>query len=66
MPGYMDELCSNADVKRNPGLMLALLEIIAAEKHGANIGVLMPYADSLKSWRIGMRSFGRNRWAKSS
>ena len=23
--GYMDELCSNADVKKNPGLMLALL-----------------------------------------
>ena len=44
--GYMDELCSNADVKKNPGLMLALLEIIAAEKHGANIGVLMPYQHS--------------------
>ena len=59
--GYMDELCSNADVKRNPGLMLALLEIIAAEKHGANIGVLMPYADSLKF----MADWYAQLWAES-
>lgn len=45
---FMDELCSVADVKRNPALMLAGLEVLAMEKHGANIGVLMPYADSLK------------------
>ena len=57
----MDELCSNADVKRNPGLMLALLEIIAAEKHGANIGVLMPYADSLKF----MADWYAQLWAES-
>ena len=59
--GYMDELCSNADVKKNPGLMLALLEIIAAEKHGANIGVLMPYADSLKF----MADWYAQLWAES-
>lgn len=45
---YMDELCSDPDLKKNPALMSAALEIIAMEKHGANISVLMPYADSLK------------------
>ena len=45
---YMDELCSAADPMKNPGLMLAGLEVLAMENHGANIGVLMPYADSLK------------------
>ena len=43
----MDELCDNKDVMRNPALMCATLELIAMNK-GANIGVLMPYADSLK------------------
>lgn len=41
--------------------MLALLEIIAAEKHGANIGVLMPYADSLKF----MADWYAQLWAES-
>ncbi|MBO4563223.1 MAG: glucose-6-phosphate isomerase [Clostridia bacterium] len=44
---YMDELCDNDSVKENPALMYALLETLAMEK-GANIGVMMPYADSLK------------------
>ena len=45
---YMDELCSEPELKKNPALMSAALEITAMEKHGANISVLMPYADSLK------------------
>ena len=44
----MDHLCSNEEPEKNPALMLAGLEVLAMEKHGANIGVLMPYADSLK------------------
>lgn len=44
---YMDALCNNNDVLKNPALTLAGLETIAMEK-GANIGVLMPYTDSLK------------------
>ena len=43
----MDELCDNENIEENPALMYAVLETIAMEK-GANIGVLMPYADSLK------------------
>ena len=44
----MDCICSTDDPEKNPALMLAGLEVLAMEKHGANIGVLMPYADSLK------------------
>ncbi len=44
---YMDALCDNEDPNANPALMLAGLEVIAMNK-GANVGVLMPYADSLK------------------
>ena len=44
---YMDRLCDNEDVTRNPALMCATLELLAMNK-GANVGVLMPYADSLK------------------
>ena len=43
----MDELCDNDNIEENPALMYALLETIAMRK-GANVGVLMPYADSLK------------------
>ena len=43
----MDALCDNDDVYHNPALMYAALETAAMEK-GANVGVLMPYADSLK------------------
>ncbi len=45
---YMDELCKEKDPRKNPAYMLAALEVIAMEKKGCNIGVLMPYADSLK------------------
>ncbi len=43
----MDELCSNTSVFDNPALVCAALEVLAMKK-GANISVLMPYADSLK------------------
>ncbi len=43
----MDVLCDSEHIEDNPALMYALLEVIAMRK-GANIGVLMPYADSLK------------------
>ena len=45
---YMDELCAQKEIRKNPAYMLAALEVIAMEKKGCNIGVLMPYADSLK------------------
>ncbi|MCL1995412.1 MAG: glucose-6-phosphate isomerase, partial [Defluviitaleaceae bacterium] len=44
---YMDELCKNDDVFKNPALMYAVLNYLSMEK-GQNISVLMPYADSLK------------------
>ena len=44
---YMDKICSNKDVKKNPALMSALLEYLAMQD-GKNISVMMPYADSLK------------------
>ena len=43
----MDKLCDNDNVYENPALLSAALELLAMNK-GANIGVLMPYADSLK------------------
>lgn len=43
----MDKLCDSENAEENPALMYALLETIAMRK-GANVGVLMPYADSLK------------------
>lgn len=58
---YMDTLCSNEDPMKNPALMLAGLEVLAMEKHGANIGVLMPYADSLKY----MADWYAQLWAES-
>ena len=59
--GYMDMLCSEEDPAKNPALMLAGLEVLAMEKHGANIGVLMPYADSLKY----MADWYAQLWAES-
>lgn len=44
---YMDKICKNKDVRKNPALMSALLEYLAMQK-GKNISVMMPYADSLK------------------
>ena len=44
---YMDELCKNDDVFKNPAYMYSLLHYISMKK-GKNISVMMPYADSLK------------------
>lgn len=44
---YMDALCSERDALKNPAYTLAALEVLAMEQ-GCNIGVLMPYADSLR------------------
>jgi glucose-6-phosphate isomerase len=44
---YMDELCQNGDIYKNPAYMYALLHYIGINK-GRNISVVMPYADSLK------------------
>ena len=43
----MDEKCKVGDVWANPALALASLQYIAMKK-GKNIGIIMPYADSLK------------------
>ncbi len=44
---FMDKVCMNPNVKKNPALLLALLQY-ESMKNGKNIGVMMPYADSLK------------------
>lgn len=44
---YMDKLCKNKDVKQNPALLTALLQVLSMKK-GKNISVMMPYADGLK------------------
>lgn len=61
----MDKLCEEKDVRKNPAYMLAALEVIAMEKMGCNIGVMMPYADSLKfiaDWyaQLWAESLGKN------
>ena len=44
---YMDEITQNENVFENPAYLMGALQV-AAMKRGANIHVLMPYADSLK------------------
>ena len=44
---FMDKLCKYKDYKKNPALILALLQYLSM-KNGKNISVMMPYADSLK------------------
>ncbi len=56
----MSEACRTADVRKNPALMTAYLQCKAMEK-GANISVMMPYADSLKY----MSDFYCQIWAES-
>ncbi|MCH5157096.1 MAG: glucose-6-phosphate isomerase [Clostridiales bacterium] len=43
----MDRKCKTNDMWRNPALAIATLQYISI-KSGKNIGVIMPYADSLK------------------
>lgn len=44
---FMDEICRNDDIYKNPAYMYAILNYIGLEK-GKNVCVVMPYADSLK------------------
>jgi glucose-6-phosphate isomerase len=57
---YMDVLCSERDAFKNPAYALAALEVLAMEQ-GCNIGVLMPYADSLRF----MSDWYAQLWAES-
>lgn len=57
---YADELCTNRNVWANPGATLAILEKLAMDA-GCNIGVMMPYADSLKF----MADWYAQLWAES-
>lgn len=45
---WMDALCQEEDLWKNPGWMAGVLLYIAMERKGKNIQVIMPYADSLK------------------
>lgn len=45
----MDQSCLSADLWQNPALLSSVLKFLAAEKHGRDIEVFMPYADYLKS-----------------
>ena len=63
---FMQELCENTNIKRNPALMSALLQYIAMDKYGKNISVMMPYADSLQfiaDWyaQLWAESLGKNK-----
>ena len=61
---YMDGLCSKPSLAKNPALACAVLQVMAM-KRGKNIGVMMPYADSLKlmaDWycQLWAESLGKN------
>lgn len=61
---YMDGICSKPSITKNPALALAVLQYLAMQK-GKNIGVVMPYADSLKymaDWycQLWAESLGKN------
>ncbi|MEG1525215.1 MAG: glucose-6-phosphate isomerase [Clostridia bacterium] len=58
---FMDGLCDQQrDVWKNPAYMMATLQYVAMQR-GCNIGVLMPYADSLKY----MSDWYAQLWAES-
>ncbi|HHU77860.1 MAG TPA: glucose-6-phosphate isomerase [Clostridiales bacterium] len=57
---YMDEICKEEDVYKNPAYMAATLQYLAM-KDGKNISVMMPYADSLKY----MADWYAQLWAES-
>lgn len=57
---YMDKLCLESDIRKNPAYMLATLQV-AAMGRGMNISVMMPYADSLKY----MADWYAQLWAES-
>jgi glucose-6-phosphate isomerase len=45
----MDKACQTAELYQNPALLNATLKYLAAENHGRQLEVFMPYADYLKS-----------------
>lgn len=57
---YMDELCQENDISKNPAFLGAILQYIAIQ-NGKNISVMMPYADSLKY----MADWYAQLWAES-
>ncbi len=51
----MDQACQNDDIWQNPAMLNAFLKFAAAEKHGRDIEVMMPYGDymqSISEWYI--------------
>lgn len=57
---YMDEICKEEDINKNPAYMAATLQYLAMQD-GKNISVMMPYADSLKF----MADWYAQLWAES-
>ncbi len=57
---YMQEICEEEDMRKNPGWMAGILGYLLMTK-GKNIEVLMPYADSLKY----MADWYAQLWAES-
>ena len=57
---YMDELCNEHNIYKNPAHMYALIHYIAMQR-GMPISVMMPYADSLKY----MSDWYAQLWAES-
>ncbi len=57
---YMDEICKEEDISKNPAYMAATLQYLAMQD-GKNISVMMPYADSLKF----MADWYAQLWAES-
>ncbi len=62
--GYMDYLCRQPSMRKNPALMCAVLQIASMEQ-GKNVGVMMPYSDNLKyiaDWycQLWAESLGKN------
>lgn len=62
----MDEACRSGDLWQNPALLNATLKYLAAERHGYDIEVFMPYGDRLRAvaeWYIQLlaESLGKRR-----
>lgn len=62
---YMDKLCKQKSMYKNPALLSAVLQVAAMED-GKNIGVMMPYSDNLRyvsDWyaQLWAESLGKNK-----
>ncbi len=62
---YMDKLCKQKNMYKNPALLSAVMQY-AAMREGKNIGVMMPYSDNLKylaDWyaQLWAESLGKNK-----